>query len=82
VTDMTLTLPDNLVERVNERASELGYKSPDEYMLALLEADLNDDDDSNEEIIANFKEAWREIKRGEFMTMDELKRYVESSDDG
>jgi DNA-binding ferritin-like protein len=55
--DMTLTLPDSLAERVTERAAELGYTSPDDYRLALLEADLDEEEEeiTPQQIIADIK---------------------------
>jgi Arc/MetJ-type ribon-helix-helix transcriptional regulator len=76
---ITLTLPEQMDEMVVERASELGYPTPDDYLLALLKADL--EDDSDEEIIANLKEAWRDMKTGNVMTVEEFEKYMESPDD-
>jgi hypothetical protein len=78
---ITFTIPDYMGEAVAKRASELGYSTPDDYLLALLKADIEDEEVTPEQIIADIKQAVRDIKNGNVMSIEELEVYLESPDD-
>ena len=77
--------PADEMERITARAQELGYATPGEYMRALVEQDVADEFEhtelTNEQILEGLKESWREMKRGEVMTWEEMKQYLDSEDD-
>lgn len=76
-----LTIPDDLYERIAERASEFGCPNPDDFMLTVLEAEVEEDEITPEQIIADIKQALRDVENGNVMTVEELEKYLESPDD-
>jgi hypothetical protein len=65
------TLPERLREPVIERARELGYPTPDDYLLAIVEDALveeviEDSDDEPVDVVESIRQSLAEIKAGKF----------------
>jgi Arc/MetJ-type ribon-helix-helix transcriptional regulator len=78
MTLLKIELPPDALQRLEALARRNGYDSPDEYLRAVVDNLLNDD--SDEEILADLKEAWREAQRGEGMSVEDLWKFVENDD--
>jgi hypothetical protein len=83
------TLPERLREPVIERARELGYPTPDEYIVAVLEDALveevsaDDDDDEPVDVIESIRQSLAEIKAGKFYELKsgaDLRRLLDSGE--
>jgi hypothetical protein len=82
------TLPERLREPVIARARELGYPTPDEYLVAIVEDALveevsDDDDDEPVDVIESIRQSLAEIKAGKFYvlnSMEDLDRLLDSGD--
>ncbi len=57
-------------QRIIERAHENGFDTPSEYVLALVEEDL--EEDSHESIVESFKQGWREAMSGNTIPASKL----------
>jgi transcriptional antiterminator Rof (Rho-off) len=78
--NVVITLTDEQGQRVEARAAELGYSSPREYLHAVIEDVLEEEDDSDEEILASLERSLQQMQRGEVLTVAELWRRLESDD--
>jgi hypothetical protein len=80
------TLPERLREPVIERARELGYPTPDEYIVAVLEDALveevsaDDDDDEPVDVVESLRAAFADVKAGRVHSIDDLDRLLDSGD--
>jgi hypothetical protein len=84
------TLPERLREPVIARARELGYPTPDEYLVAIVEDALveevsadDDDDDEPVDVVADLREAFADIRAGRLYDLKnpgDLKRLLDSGD--
>jgi predicted Zn-ribbon and HTH transcriptional regulator len=66
------------LEKVIERVAGLPESDQDYIAAQILE--LLDEDDDNEKILNDLKEAWREMKRGGGMSVEEYRQALESDD--
>lgn len=66
------------LEKLAARAKAQGYSTVEEWLRALAD---EDDEETPTQIIDDFKASWREMKRGEFLTMEELEQYLENDED-
>jgi predicted transcriptional regulator len=73
--DVVISLTDEQKKRAEALAHAEGYAGPNEYLHALVE-DALDDENTDEEIIAALKDSLREMKRGEGMTVEEFRRWI------
>jgi hypothetical protein len=63
---LTITVTAEQRERIEMLAHERGYESPDDYLLALVESDVDDEADmTKEEVLENLRQSLREVARGE-----------------
>jgi hypothetical protein len=77
------TLPERLREPVIERARELGYPTPDDYLLAMVEDALveevdDDDDDEAVDVVESLREAFADIKAGRVYSLDEMRAILKA----
>jgi predicted transcriptional regulator len=77
--DLVIRLTDEQRKRAEALAHAEGYAGPDEYFHALVE-DVLDEEMTDDEIIAALKDSLREAKRGEGMTVEEFRLWMESDD--
>lgn len=82
---IVVEIPDEEMELVTARTQERGFDSPSDYMRALIEQDvqigIEADELTDEQILENLKVAWREMKRGEGMTWEEMLEHLNVDDD-
>ncbi|MCC6612907.1 MAG: hypothetical protein IT320_05465 [Anaerolineae bacterium] len=78
--DFVISLTEEQRKRAEARARALGYANPDEYLHALVEHALEEDDDA-EEVLASLDRSLAQMARGAVMTVDEMWRRLESGDD-
>jgi hypothetical protein len=76
---LQIELPPDELEQLKDRAQRFGYQTPGEYLRAIVEDMLTNDDDSDEQILADLKEAWREMERGGGMTVEDMWKIVENN---
>jgi hypothetical protein len=70
-----LVLNDELANVIREKASKRGYEDPEAYLLALLEADTEEDAEAeNQKIRADLKLAFRQALEGKTISREELRR--------
>jgi hypothetical protein len=74
---LTIQMTQEQRQRIEEQAKERGYDVLDDYLLALVEADADDDfiDDPEEDAIdleADFREAWAAAMTGNVRPVEEL----------
>lgn len=81
------TLPERLREPVIERARELGYPTPDDYLLAIVEDalvdEVSDDDDEPVDVVESIRQSLAEIKAGKFYELKsgaDLRRLLDSGE--
>jgi hypothetical protein len=62
---LTITITVEQRERIEAQAQERGYESPDDYLLALVESDVDDEADmTKEEVLEDLRESIREAMTG------------------
>ena len=75
-----LILQEDLANRILEQARQRGYANPEAYLLDLLEADVEEWDESqvalNDDLGLGFKDAFKDAIRGKFFTKDEYRRMM------
>ncbi|MCL4251309.1 MAG: hypothetical protein KJ065_24375 [Anaerolineae bacterium] len=79
--DFVISLTEEQRKRAEARARALGYANPDEYLRALVERALEDDDDDAEHVLASLERSLKQVASGEVMSVDEMWERLESSDD-
>jgi len=81
MSDYILKLDATEADAISQRAKERGYRSPEDYLRALVAADalveaLRDDwqdaDVSADEIETNFREAWHHAMTGNTISVEAL----------
>lgn len=80
MTPILLHISDEKAQRLTQHAHEGGHESIEAYLLALIEADLNEDeDDSVEEILASIKRGFEDMLSGRTMSEAEFWHRLNSS---
>jgi hypothetical protein len=70
---LTINVTPEQRQRIEALAQERGYPSPDDYLLALVELDAEDEDElTKEELLANLRQGLDEALRGEVYPIETL----------
>jgi Arc/MetJ-type ribon-helix-helix transcriptional regulator len=51
-------------EQINQRAQERGYESPSEYLLALINEDVEEENEEDVDPVELFREGWQDMLNG------------------
>lgn len=81
--ELTIRLSDEKLERFIARAREHGFNQPDDYLMAMVDDVLEGDGDeavTQEEFLADFRQAMLEVKHGEVLTRDEFRQTMLSDE--
>jgi hypothetical protein len=75
--EVTVHFRDDQFERLMERARKQGFVQPGDYLAALADDDLDQEDEPNAKILAELQQAWLEMRHGEGISAEEFKRRME-----
>ncbi len=64
--------------RIEQLAREHGFADPDDYILALIEDDVDEDEDP----AAGFRRGWLDVIEGRFFSVDDIKRRAKQNEAG
>jgi hypothetical protein len=69
--------------QLESRASERGFTSLADYLLALVEADMSEvePDDERIDAVESFKQGWHEAMTDQVITLDQMWAMLEDEDD-
>jgi hypothetical protein len=62
---LTLDLTPEKNQQIQEQTRRRGYDDPEDYLLALVDWDAEEEDDFDEDPKAAFRQAWHEAMTGE-----------------
>jgi len=63
MSDLVIHVTNEQRQRLEKVARERGFNAPDDYLLALFELDV-EDDDAEEDPVAAFRQSWHEAMTG------------------
>jgi hypothetical protein len=70
---LTINVTPEQRNKIETLAHERGYDAPDDYLLALVELDSDDETDlTKDEMLANLRQGLKEAMRGEFYPIETL----------
>lgn len=76
---LKINLSADQFQRLEALACLNGYDTTNEYIRAVIGSLLNNEDNSDAEILADLKDAWREMQRGEGMSVEDMWKFVEAN---
>jgi hypothetical protein len=70
---LTIDVTPEQRERIEHLAHQHGFDTPSEYLLSLVESDLEvDEEETKEQILEEFRQGWRAAMNGETIPASEL----------
>jgi hypothetical protein len=70
---LVIEVSPELRHRIEELARKYGFETPGEYLLSLIEPEIQDEDThDHEDILESFRQGWREAMSGQTIPASEL----------